>query len=406
MTRAVRTAGFGLLLLAFGCVGAPPRVASTAEVSVARGHQLLEQRQYDLALDAYRRAISEQPSARVSGDAWLGISYCEMARGRYQAAIDALKRAEPLLIRTPKQGEVAATLGECYFALDFFELAIKNLDTAVKYLGDGYRRRQAAHLLAVIHERAGSLKSAARYRAIAGPGDFPEYANLRRSTSSPATAAPTPRAPATKRPTPEVASPPREESSMPRSGLVFHPRKHWAANRTRSNVTPMGKVDSITIHHTGESPPPAQSTAAEVKDYLRRIQHHMQQNRQWADIGYHYLIDTRGEVWEGRDVRHQGAHAGSPELNAGNIGVALIGNFNLRRPSSSQLRALDLLVRNLCRQHRVRAKQVLGHGIARRSGGLDGTDCPGRFLEPEIAKLKRSLDQDSAPTARKGSNVR
>jgi N-acetylmuramoyl-L-alanine amidase len=50
---------------------------------------------------------------------------------------------------------------------------------------------------------------------------------------------------------------------------------------------------------------------------------HRQQG--WTDIGYHYVVGLRGELWLGRDVDIQGAHCAAGGHNRKSIGVCYIG---------------------------------------------------------------------------------
>jgi N-acetylmuramoyl-L-alanine amidase len=50
---------------------------------------------------------------------------------------------------------------------------------------------------------------------------------------------------------------------------------------------------------------------------------HRQQG--WTDVGYHYVIGLRGELWMGRDVDIQGAHCAAGGHNRKSIGVCYIG---------------------------------------------------------------------------------
>lgn len=48
--------------------------------------------------------------------------------------------------------------------------------------------------------------------------------------------------------------------------------------------------------------------------------------RDWIDIGYHYVIRRDGEIEKGRDVMQAGAHAKGHNFSS--IGVCLIGGIN------------------------------------------------------------------------------
>jgi hypothetical protein len=54
-----------------------------------------------------------------------------------------------------------------------------------------------------------------------------------------------------------------------------------------------------------------------------------------GDIGYHYIVDRSGAIWQGRRIRYQGAHARG-SANNGNIGIVLLG---ISRTSSPRRRS-------------------------------------------------------------------
>src|SRR5204863_533710 len=62
----------------------------------------------------------------------------------------------------------------------------------------------------------------------------------------------------------------------------------------------------------------------------------------WNDIGYNFLIDKYGQVFEGRyggvDKNVIGAHAEG--FNTGSIGVALIGSYQTTAPTAAEKTAL------------------------------------------------------------------
>ncbi|MBK8978139.1 MAG: N-acetylmuramoyl-L-alanine amidase [Planctomycetes bacterium] len=165
------------------------------------------------------------------------------------------------------------------------------------------------------------------------------------------------------------------------------PREAWRAAPARgSGMEPMGAIERITIHHSG-TVFRAGSRAASIAA-IRAIQRDHQDERHWADIAYHYLIDPDGRVWTGRDLRWQGAHAGDPERNRHNVGICLLGNFvpnGQGRPPAVQLAALRGLVVSLAARHDIAPDQILTHRE------LKTTECPGPFIQSEIAALRRSL---------------
>ncbi len=153
------------------------------------------------------------------------------------------------------------------------------------------------------------------------------------------------------------------------------PRSAWAsAGVIPARMNRMLPVNRITIHHDGMPPISLRSrgdVAARID--LIRASHHQ---RGWGDIGYHFVVDPAGNVWEGRPLSWQGAHVGSQ--NEGNLGVLVLGNFEEQRPTGQQVGALDNFVVDLMSRYRVGVNRVHTHRELAR------TECPGRNLQPHL----------------------
>jgi len=159
------------------------------------------------------------------------------------------------------------------------------------------------------------------------------------------------------------------------------PRSAWTRSQPiASRVNRMGGVRSITIHHEGMPDMPVHFTdRRSTIDRLELVRRsHM--NRGWGDIGYHYIIDRAGNVWQARPLDYQGAHV--RDHNAHNIGVMLLGNFEIQHPSDAQVRAMRQFVRQLSDEHGVPSRRIHTHQE------LAPTSCPGRHLQPKIASLR------------------
>jgi hypothetical protein len=168
-------------------------------------------------------------------------------------------------------------------------------------------------------------------------------------------------------------APPRRATPNP-SGVPqgVTPRREWTtAGPIMSLINPMNGVNRITIHHSGVDSAFIRSKpdAARMLNSIRKS--HL--NQQWADIGYHYIIDPTGRIWEGRAIQYQGAHV--KMNNEHNLGIMMMGNFDGERPTAEALASLDMFVADRMRQHRVPMTRVYTHQE------ITATACPGRNLQ-------------------------
>lgn len=106
------------------------------------------------------------------------------------------------------------------------------------------------------------------------------------------------------------------------------PRSGWSADETIRRGTP-SYADTLrfaVVHHTAGA---NQYTPAEAAAIVRGIQLYHVQGNGWADVGYNFLVDKYGTVYEGRyggaERNVVGAHAEG--FNTGSVGIALLGNY-------------------------------------------------------------------------------
>ncbi|RMH03536.1 MAG: N-acetylmuramoyl-L-alanine amidase [Planctomycetota bacterium] len=180
------------------------------------------------------------------------------------------------------------------------------------------------------------------------------------------------------------------EAPAPLAGVVDVSRRQWHARPLRGNHDPMTRPWRITVHHSAE--PLHSDSLAAAKAEVRRIQQYHQDGHGWADLGYHFLIDRSGRVFEGRPLTAQGAHAGGSN-NVGNIGICLLGNYAadpdrggeylvVQRPTEAQLQALRELLESLRAHYGIARSEVHGHLEYR------DTACPGPILEDWVRRYR------------------
>ncbi|MFN7020309.1 MAG: peptidoglycan recognition family protein [Phycisphaerales bacterium] len=165
------------------------------------------------------------------------------------------------------------------------------------------------------------------------------------------------------------------------------PRSVW----TRSGPipgrvkNPMNGVRRITVHHAGDQTFSETGQAAVAAKLESIRQYHTTRTKsgtseKWADIGYHYIIDPAGRVWEGRSVAWQGAHVQAQNEN--NLGIMLLGNFDQQRPTAAALASLDAFLIDQMRRFGVPRSRVYTHRE------LNATACPGRNLQSHMVATR------------------
>jgi hypothetical protein len=179
-------------------------------------------------------------------------------------------------------------------------------------------------------------------------------------------------------------------------------------------------VNHLVVHHTADSSslyPSETNWAARV----RAIWSYHAITHGWGDIGYNYLIDPNGVVYEGR-AGGDDAVAFHDTANYGSMGVSLLGTYSSNAPTAA---TQDSLVRLLAWKASQRGIDALGSSFyygctissycsPYNSGGIVAniaghrqvtpghTTCPGdgtMALMPAIRDRVRQLVADGTPPA-------
>ena len=184
----------------------------------------------------------------------------------------------------------------------------------------------------------------------------------------------------------------QEASSRgPTPQISVRPRAAWNAKRPKK-MTALQRVTRMTVHHSAIL---AQRASEEViAATIKRIQRFHMDTHEWSDVGYHFIIDPNGRVWEGRNARWKGAHAGGAN-NRENLGICLLGSFvrgaKGQSPTSEQIAALETLVVQLAAEYGVRPDRLLTHREFVR------TECPGDRLHAVVLDMRKRLAAASPP---------
>ncbi len=157
-------------------------------------------------------------------------------------------------------------------------------------------------------------------------------------------------------------------------------------------------VRLLTVHHSAllvkDDPRPA-------VERVRAVYKYHAVTKGWGDIGYHYIVDERGQIYEGRQGGKYvvGGHAYCN--NTGTIGIVLLGNFEMEQPSQAQAKSLQWLLADLASTYKIDPKSPINfHGkkfdtpIVRHKDLLS-TLCPGYYLTGAFSQIVKHV-QDGA----------
>ncbi|MFN7141968.1 MAG: N-acetylmuramoyl-L-alanine amidase, partial [Limisphaerales bacterium] len=105
-------------------------------------------------------------------------------------------------------------------------------------------------------------------------------------------------------------------------------RSCWSARAAKSTPSQMASLTRAIIHHTAG--PSDYTTDYETgKAKVRGVQNYHMDNNGWSDIGYHFLVNAGGHIYEGRvgsiSSNPQGAHDG---VNSNSMGFTALGYFH------------------------------------------------------------------------------
>ncbi|WP_126688250.1 FG-GAP-like repeat-containing protein [Nocardioides ferulae] len=177
-------------------------------------------------------------------------------------------------------------------------------------------------------------------------------------------------------------------------------RAQWGANESLRQKSSLSyyEVHAGFVHHTVNA---NDYTRAEVPGILRSIYAYHTQSRGWSDVGYNFLVDRFGRIWEGRyggvDRPVVGAH--TLGYNENSFAMSAIGNFETVQPTAAMLEAYGALFAWKLSLHGVDAassKQWVGsRNFPAINGHRDAasTACPGRHLYARLDRIRELAAQ-------------
>lgn len=133
------------------------------------------------------------------------------------------------------------------------------------------------------------------------------------------------------------------------TNLPIVSRDEWGAELAPPDIDDLSRqtwdpyyyhVNRIIIHHTVT---PNQPSNPEY--FVRSVYLLHSVTKGWGDVGYNFLIDHNGTIYEGKlgGDEVKGYHAGAT-ANRGSIGIALLGDFTNELPTTAALSSLKKLM--------------------------------------------------------------
>lgn len=169
------------------------------------------------------------------------------------------------------------------------------------------------------------------------------------STTPTDTVTPTPTDTISPTPSPTPTPTPTNTVPAPRPSTVVKPpiitQSQWGASTAYDGTPTYGtEIKAAVIHHTGVDSDNKLS-CAQSRARLRTIQQeHF--SRGYYDIGYNFLVDRCGQIFEGRsggmDLPVVGAH--DVGFNTNTVGISYLGNYESAQPSRAGLDAIARVV--------------------------------------------------------------
>lgn len=154
-------------------------------------------------------------------------------------------------------------------------------------------------------------------------------------------------------------------------------------------------IKKIIVHHTAEHVNQQRSPM----QLMRAIYYYHTKTKGWGDIGYNFVIDAHGNIYEGRAGGPKAVGAHTAYHNVGSVGISLMGNFQQEKPTPYQQKSLEILIADQALRFGIdidgkshflhtTSYNVSGHRDVAVDG--HGTACPGVNLHALLPEIRRN----------------
>jgi|GEM_PF-1674661 len=176
-------------------------------------------------------------------------------------------------------------------------------------------------------------------------------------------------------------------------------RETWSAHLNLTNTasrTPTN-VTHLVVHHSAGN-----TTSSDFAAVVRSYWDFHANGRGWGDIGYHWLVDPNGVIYQGRafnldgNKNIRGTHAGG--FNTNSMGICVIGDYTNIRPSEIAVATMNEV---LAWKADERGIDPLGSSLHSPSGNVQrnisghrdvtSTACPGNTFYTMLPNVRHQV---------------
>lgn len=149
------------------------------------------------------------------------------------------------------------------------------------------------------------------------------------------------------------------------------------------------KVSKIIVHHTATT-----NNLDDPAQAIRNIYYYHAITRGWGDIGYNYIIDQKGNVYEGRYGGDGVVGGHAYKYNVGSIGVSVLGNYQENEVPQPVINTLANLIKVKATKYGIDPEgsslfngKMLPNVIGHKDVGA--TACPGKNLYSMLPAIRK-----------------
>lgn len=183
---------------------------------------------------------------------------------------------------------------------------------------------------------------------------------------------------------------------------VIQARSSWNPRAYKGTPQIADELKLAIVHHTAGRNGYAYG---EVPGIIAGIQRYHMDSNGWNDIGYNFMVDRFGRIWDARQGGTHNAVIGGHAYghNTGSTGISVLGNHDSAWPAAAAIEAVTALAAWKLDLHGCDVaapvwyssaaagksgtyQRIIGHRDVGAAGG--GTACPGKHLYPQLGSIR------------------